>query len=1104
MYGSGEVGLPFYNTTWYLSYISHTWSMGAIGLPTSVSLASFPLFAFFALLQKVGFPGFIIQTGFFLLILFIAGVSMYLFILELYPKSKTVGLLGALFYILNIFVVFNVWFRFQYTFMFFSSLIPVALFIFYKGIKNKKITSILIFNFVLLIFGMVFAAFTLLELFWIVLGAYLLFYSVTIRKNKKSMLFAWFFYVSTIIVWLLFNSWWILQFIQTTSGSAYVSTQAYSASGDIDTLNVLSANLGNLSYVFRMLHEGFVLNLKYIWGGIYLSKVFIILEYIVPFLAFSPLLLKKKPRFIYFFLSFSLIIIFLMKGSAPPFGEVFLYFFSHIRLLEAFRNPFEKFGLVLPFAYAPLIGFSLFTIGIYIKNKKNNITSQVVLNGLSIILFVVLVFPMWTGWVFSSSSVLTKNVSSSYSVKVPDYYSAAREWLDDNTSSTRAIALPVSGEGITYKWKYGYSGVEISNGLFNTPFLSFCTGVQYLCPIVNNIGPLLINYPADFWKVLGPLNTRYVMVRKDVDIQTRDLQDPSLLENKLTTVPNIRMDKTFGKLTFFSLDHSIKVAEIFPTSNGIYLNSGDDTFISATPLADYQSGDIYFTDPNKENKTLPHSKQIILEAEPIQVQQIQVNRENALYELPYVKYLPGDKLYPFIRLKEWSQNQLAGNNQQGYEWTLFDKRLVEEYQLVQKHDYKRAEQHFSEYSNTLSQYSNNLSFLNSQIYEEDLLRQKYILEEMITDLKNKQQSTSKYESSLALLNNILIKLNVITLYPVDQQNYDSYIINVPQTGDYKIQLDTRRYNDFFTTAIQSVRIDGKEQSVQIKSFSNYTTLLTLNLAKGKHQIDIHKPITQNLALHKNFTITTTSGAKTVEIPLKPFDPYHSYSLTFQYKLDYGNPPQTYIQEIKTNGNKDVIHFMSGFSLEKNKWLTFSDSFIPSQLAKSNSAMINVWGKTCKNLKTQPCQHYINRPTKVEIKNVSIGRKDMGNLYLVSNKALPNPSPPAITFHKINSSRYMVSIKNASSPFFLNFLESFHPLWKAYYLVGNKRIQISDDNHILINSYANSWYIDKNGNYQMEIEFLPEESFILDKWVSGIAIGISLLGLLGYSLIKIRK
>ncbi|MDW7731690.1 MAG: hypothetical protein SCH66_04580, partial [Methanolobus sp.] len=134
----------------------------------------------------------------------------------------------------------------------------------------------------------------------------------------------------------------------------------------------------------------------------------------------------------------------------------------------------------------------------------------------------------------------------------------------------------------------------------------------------------------------------------------------------------------------------------------------------------------------------------------------------------------------------------------------------------------------------------------------------------------------------------------------------------------------------------------------------------------------------------------------------------------------------------------------------------------------------------------------------------------------------NDNPPIITFQKLNPAKYKIEVENASDPFFLVFLESYHPGWKVYVddrpfefeeiiaeydNTGVKESrhsmrftpldirylheeQITDNLHFNANGYANAWYIDPKelgttGNFTLTLYFKPQSYLYIGYLVSGI-------------------
>jgi len=86
--------------------------------------------------------------------------------------------------------------------------------------------------------------------------------------------------------------------------------------------------------------------------------------------------------------------------------------------------------------------------------------------------------------------------------------------------------------------------------------------------------------------------------------------------------------------------------------------------------------------------------------------------------------------------------------------------------------------------------------------------------------------------------------------------------------------------------------------------------------------------------------------------------------------------------------------------------------------------------------------------------------------LASSRVLPE-----IIFQKISPSRYRVTVKNARQPFFLVLNQSYHPDWQIF----DQKEPLAAG-HFLANTFANGWLIEKTGDYQIILEFLPQRKY----------------------------
>jgi hypothetical protein len=168
-------------------------------------------------------------------------------------------------------------------------------------------------------------------------------------------------------------------------------------------------------------------------------------------------------------------------------------------------------------------------------------------------------------------------------------------------------------------------------------------------------------------------------------------------------------------------------------------------------------------------------------------------------------------------------------------------------------------------------------------------------------------------------------------------------------------------------------------------------------------------------------------------------------------------------------------------------------------------------------------------------DVSANSLDMSTI----NKLNIQEEYPDIIFKKINPTKYKIKIENSFEPFYLTLSESYHPQWKAY--PEDKEIELneitasydrlrvkearhelsftprdisylfkkplSDDNHLLVNGYANAWYIDPkvidkdgDGNFTVTLYLLPQSLLYLGLFISGM----TFICCLGYLLCDWRR
>lgn len=208
---------------------------------------------------------------------------------------------------------------------------------------------------------------------------------------------------------------------------------------------------------------------------------------------------------------------------------------------------------------------------------------------------------------------------------------------------------------------------------------------------------------------------------------------------------------------------------------------------------------------------------------------------------------------------------------------------------------------------------------------------------------------------------------------------------------------------------------------------------------------------------------------------------------------------------------------------KNKWQTANIMIKSGRYSKAAKIFIYINNKLLSDVYT-------------EFKDIRLEEIIEPKIMLRKiNQKKNDTNLPKITIKRLNPVKYIIDAKDVSKPYFLIFSESFNPGWKAYInktenlapnaqnyfsqiissffdggikeavpedILFDRNIfqtlgkpAISEKNHLIMNGYANSWYItpeDVNGqkDYQLIIEYWPQWLFYLGMLVTLATILVS--------------
>ncbi len=1130
---SAESALPFYNLSRYAEISRWAWAYPILGNVTGIHVAGYPTYLVLSIIQNIGVPGFLIEALVFFIILSVAGVSVYKLTFELFPQIKSkFALLAAIFYLFNPFFMINVWNRFLYDYMFFTALMPLALYFFIRGLQNKKYYFGLVVGLTTGIFSYSLASVPF-NLILISLFVFTTVFYTLLEKDKKRIVFYLTYLTFVLVSYFLINFWWISQLIGyvRSSGFAQSITNYFSQQGNLSELSTLSESLGKLVYTSRFFHATAIMNKNSpLWSRIYSSPPLELLEFVISGVIFWAIYKKREMRSVLYLGCIFLVGLFLVKGNQPPFGEIFEFLFLKFTPLQVFRNPFEKFGFLLPIAAAPLFAFGISNIVSLISSKR---LIRIVISGVFGFMLIVWGFPFWTGYLFTLKSKESGGIQRSYGVMVPEYYKEIESWLKGQGDTFRLVALPMGQEGITYDWQEPYLGVELTNDLISVPSISYVTTIPFYEAVASKIQELFIkNKNID--RILDTLNVRYILLRPDIAWKERGMKNPAIIESTLSLPESgFKEMVKIGKLSlwentnwndrkFYAANELVSSLPTPNISDLNIINAGRNTVLYNGQGENLVSVSVIHP---SHKFYLPNIPSAIFE-----------ERQDIF---PHVSLLPSSQFYPFIILKEKLENTFYFKDPERLaeeQILLLGKRLNESKTSNDKGDFSGVVKALSLYQKQLSDLKKIIDELNKAPYlanqgeawRQEELYMKFarhigVLDEIATLSKDQDARQKAYETKI-LLAKTLSSVGISTsfgymeskLLPVNTRV--TYQFNIQQDGYYELLIDISRWKDFYNIDINkpiTFQVDkdivpslGKITDNGLVSFGKY------NFSRGVHEIGLNTPDQANLVNTPiEFQVRTDHGVKNEFFEIKNYDPHSKYEISFDYRIVKGSG----LVFLFENDNNPIIDNVvqpsfarffgpDSYDFDFIKYVASIGPY-PDSTDGKIGIEIKPWND-CEKIflmNKSKCKDGVfanryDRTTQVIIKNLKVNRVLTDEPVLISTKDTSKNTltPPDISYQKINPTLYRIKVSRAVDAFNLIFSELYNSGWQAKLSDGTI---ISSDKHFLANAFGNGWLIDKKGDFEIEIKYTSQDILSKAKTISLVSFIGALFALV---IIKLRK
>ncbi len=1043
LYGGGDAGLQTYNPQRMLENARFVWWEAAgpgAALPQGLSAIPFQFSLY--LLQIIGFSPVAMQAILFFLLFVLMGFGMYLFVSTLFPEHKKYPLIAGIFYMFNPYMMIQVWHRFIHTTIILAAALPFLAMFWNNWIREGKVKYLLFFLLTSFLSVYAFGTYAFILAVWIFLSLFT-FAAIIPWQGRKQVYRVGLRFIFGFIVWILINTWWMIPVSQISP--AVLSAQ-HKTEESLMTLITISAQEA-LPYSLQLINP-FYLIYQAELGTVYKNFLFQLLPWVFVFIIMFGLVNSVKHKTFSLFGIFYLLALFLAKGAASPFGNLFIFGFSNIFALGVLRNPFEKTGLILVF-----FSTILFTLGlrILVDRLKNPAFGKL------LIIFVVLMISIFA-WPMFLGKVIGRPDQPAY-VAVPKSYQEADSWLGEQKKAGmtdgKILHLPLtSKESIQYKWKFGYNGLEPSDTFFTAyPSISRGFNIQRIDDALSGLAAAFQNQLINREEILDYLqdfNVRFIVLHKDVNWIGERLGNPQEIQKMLDSLEFLNRKQQFGDLVIYQVadqyfkpkvtfEHDINL--LYPGEERISFWPAliKDTRTKYVSLIDTKKSDAFNTSGLNQTIIFPKASFLYGTASDSA-------GENIDFYLQRIR-----NLQPILKQTGMIQSL-----------DLADKILA--------------------LSAALQTNSDDYGKILRQIFPRRIEVNKFPVngqEPLLAGIFRTHLAALRIlnQSPVQELERNLIAFNLKPeFFDEDLIERQVFKFDVPFAAGFELLMLDSPSAVLYPDNLRQIKFYINDQQILLNSKVSGNSLSFGDLDLKSDRLEISYPLifSRNLAL----AAVQYEGQSFLEIPIETVEAGVLYRISADVKVEGG--PGFYIlfyenSEDYINNNQTPQPSLKEF-LQTNPlmgWQKFQLNIQTGPATKSAKIVI----VPADNLRPQ-----------ILLQDIKVQRVLRNQILLRnSTKELVSAEYPdeSVEFTAVSAVSYKGKVK-ILEPGFLFFKETFHPGWKL--TLNNKDGNYSPKEHVLGNLYANAWYIDKAGEYEFKIDFEPQNTFFTGTLLTIIGFG----------------
>lgn len=753
--------------------------------------------------------------------------------------------------------------------------------------------------------------------------------------------------------------------------------------------------------------------------------------WLIPFYAFLSIFFLRKNRFIGFFILLAAVGIFFSKGISDPFGKVYEWMYYNIPGFNLFREP-SKFYFIVAFSYSVLTGFTCYYVSLLFQ-KRIRFTH------VGLILSILFFTPFLFICAYVAKPAFTGELAQAFQeTSLPPEYVYLKDYLKNQQEYFRVMFVP-------NRQRFEF----LSSQHPSLSYYGIDADFQSLDPVI--LGSYSVKY------IILPYDSTNDVYRHSAPFESWKRKIESYKEYKKIN------DKRLGKITMYENTSFSPLLYVPKTSNKV--NKPSEYYIPLATLYNPNHNAFVFTDTKTpQAETIDTYSRYIYIPDCIKCDG---RKPWEFFNFPFARFLPGSVLYPYISWKEHEELHRFDKKSDEYidKVGYFSlKRIVEVqsmYRDLNKTDY--IVQSFNKNSHLIDSMNAFIGSIEDAKLKNNILLKlsDYLAIEM--KLMEDMIGESKGEMKSLLQSHYYIIAD--TFYKIDKKTWHSIHGKKRYTFDVNYSTEFTLLTPKSSNLVNnSLFIDSLEFMMQDQVESIWLTGGKVALNSGRHLIDVGVQNEKNLinVNDQRITVGIEEGIKKVRLPLANLNNKIKYIVTFDFMREQGKSARFFIRQDADrirNGHREVYADGRLEGIE-GVWDDHLTIFQPKD--STNDAYLEFW-----------IEADIDKETIFHLKNITVTQEETPLVAFIEENSNLRTDAQILSYQKSNLSSYEAIVKSTRVPYLLIFNEQYHPGWKMY-INGNL---VKEQNHTIVNGFANGWWIDTAGENTIRIEFEPQRWYI---------------------------